>query len=185
VIDSEGFRANVAIVILNAEGKVFWGKRCRQGSWQFPQGGVNKGESFLSAMYRELYEEVGLYPQDVEVIAATDNWFRYKLPGRYLGQKNINCIGQKQKWFLLKLVVPQSTINLGATILPEFDTFTWIHHWAAAREVIAFKKQVYEKALKFFSPMIKRVSAKSLGAKKKRNTASVQAKKVGSENGGS
>ena len=158
MIDSEGFRANVAIVIVNPQGKVFWGKRCRQGSWQFPQGGVNKGETSLAAMYRELYEEVGLYPQDVEVIASTDHWFRYRLPGRYLGQKNINCIGQKQKWFLLKLRVPSEAINLQATILPEFDCFTWVNYWIAPREVVLFKKQVYERALKFFAPMIKRVS---------------------------
>ena len=161
MIDSEGFRANVAIVIVNPHGKVFWGKRCRQGSWQFPQGGVNKGETSLAAMYRELYEEVGLYPQDVEVIASTDHWFRYRLPGRYLGQKNINCIGQKQKWFLLKLRVPSEAINLQATILPEFDCFTWVNYWIAPREVVLFKKQVYERALKFFAPMIKRVSRKS------------------------
>jgi len=170
VIDSEGFRANVAVVILNAEGKVFWGKRCRQSSWQFPQGGLNKGESALSAMFRELYEEVGLYPQDVEVIAATDQWLRYKLPGRYLGQKNINCIGQKQKWFLLQLRGSQDRINLGATVLPEFDTFTWIHYSKAICGVVLFKKQVYEKALRFFSPMIKRVSAKAFAAKKIKNT---------------
>ncbi len=157
MIDSEGFRANVAIVLLNSEGRVFWGKRRRQGSWQFPQGGLNDNEPALSAMYRELYEEVGLYPQDVEILAATDQWFRYKLPGRYLGQKNIYCIGQKQKWFLLKLRVPSERINLDATILPEFDTYTWIHHWIAPREVIAFKKKVYERALRFFSPIIKRM----------------------------
>lgn len=185
MIDSEGFRANVAIVILNAEGKVFWGKRCRQGSWQFPQGGVNKGESALSAMYRELYEEVGLYPQDVEIIAATDHWFRYKLPGRYLGQKNINCIGQKQKWFLLKLTVPQDVINLSATVLPEFDTFTWIHHWAAVRGVVLFKKQVYEKALRFFSPMIKRLNGKSSGSKKMKKPVKTEQQQDRGEDGDS
>jgi putative (di)nucleoside polyphosphate hydrolase len=186
VIDSEGFRANVAIVLVNADGRVFWGKRRKQGSWQFPQGGLNNNESALMAMYRELYEEVGLYPQDVEIIAATDQWFRYKLPGRYLGQKNINCIGQKQKWFLLRLLSPIDRINLEATILPEFDTFTWIYHWVASREVIAFKKAVYEKALNFFSPMIKRMVRKSNKKKKlKAQISSSETPNTEDQDGGS
>jgi len=156
MIDSEGFRANVAMVIINAEGRVFWGKRCRQGSWQFPQGGINEGETALAAMYRELHEEVGLYPQDVEVISATDRWFKYRLPGRVLGQKNINCIGQKQKWFLLKLRTSPDCIDLNATISPEFETFTWVSHWVAMREVVGFKRRVYAQALNFFAPVIAR-----------------------------
>ena len=80
MIDAEGYRANVAIILTNREGKLFWGRRIRQKSWQFPQGGVQHGETALQAMYRELHEETGLRPTDVEIISATPGWLRYRLP---------------------------------------------------------------------------------------------------------
>ncbi len=155
MIDNEGYRANVAIVLVNHEGKAFWGKRVRQTSWQFPQGGINAGETPIEAMYRELKEEVGLNPHDVEVIAVTRTWYRYRLP-RHLMRRNYPlCVGQKQKWFLLKLKSSDSAVDLNASTKPEFDKWKWVDFWLPSHKVIAFKKQVYRKALEQFSPIIK------------------------------
>ena len=105
MIDDDGYRPNVGIVICNRQGQVMWARRFGQHSWQFPQGGINPGESAEQAMYRELFEEVGLSRKDVRILASTRNWLRYKLPKRLVrwDTKTV-CIGQKQKWFLLQLV---------------------------------------------------------------------------------
>src|SRR6478736_5607197 len=71
MLDRDGYRPNVAIVIVNGRNLVFWGKRVREHSWQFPQGGINPGEAPEQAMYRELHEEVGLQPQHVRVLGRT------------------------------------------------------------------------------------------------------------------
>ena len=76
MIDAEGFRANVGIIICNEQGQVFWARRIGQHSWQFPQGGIDDGESAEQAMYRELYEEVGLKPEQVEIVYTSRNWLR-------------------------------------------------------------------------------------------------------------
>ncbi len=151
VIDQEGFRANVAMVLLNDQNEVFWGRRIRQHSWQFPQGGMDAGETPIEAMYRELQEEVGLLPKDVEVIAATQMWLRYRLPRFFIRRNSPLCIGQKQKWFLLRLKSSDSHINLNAMKKPEFDDWRWVNYWYPIEEVIAFKRNVYRKALTYFS----------------------------------
>jgi len=105
VIDSEGFRANVGIIISNDAGQVFWAKRVGQDAWQFPQGGIKPDETAESAMYRELKEEVGLSPKHVEIIGCTNDWLKYWLPEKFIRQNSMPlCIGQKQIWYLLKLV---------------------------------------------------------------------------------
>ncbi|MDA7742547.1 RNA pyrophosphohydrolase [Francisellaceae bacterium] len=155
MIDKEGYRANVAIVIMNEHGKIFWGKRIRQKSWQFPQGGLNPGETAIEAMYRELHEEVGLKPHDVEILACTRAWLRYRLP-RFLIRRSFPlCIGQKQKWFLLKLKSADSSINFKATNKPEFDHWRWVHYWHPINHVVSFKKPVYKKAMEQFFPIFK------------------------------
>src|SRR6188508_2152 len=113
MLDRDGYRPNVAIVIVNGRNLVFWGKRVREHSWQFPQGGINPGESPEQAMYRELFEEVGLQRKDVRILASTRNWLRYKLPKRLVrwDTKPV-CIGQKQKWFLLQLISSDNDINM-------------------------------------------------------------------------
>jgi putative (di)nucleoside polyphosphate hydrolase len=155
VIDNEGYRANVAIVLVNNQGKVFWGKRIRQISWQFPQGGLNAGETPIEAMYRELKEEIGLNPSDVEVLAVTRTWYRYRLPRHLMRRKFPLCIGQKQKWFLLKLKAEDSAINFTSTSKPEFDHWKWVDFWLPTHKVIFFKRQVYRKAMQKFFPIIK------------------------------
>ena len=155
VIDEEGFRANVAIIILNHRNKVLWAQRINQSSWQFPQGGLNLGETPIEAMYRELKEEVGLIPHDVEVLAATQNWLYYRLP-RFLIRRHCPlCIGQKQKWFLLKLITLDTSIDLKNNNNPEFDNWRWVNYWYPINKVVPFKRHVYYQALTYFFPIIK------------------------------
>ena len=141
MIDFDGYRPNVGIVICNRKGQVLWAKRYGQNSWQFPQGGINDNESAEQAMYRELYEEVGLQPKDVKVLYASKHWLRYKLPKRLLryDSKPV-CIGQKQRWFLLQLVGDEKNINMNTTKSPEFDGWRWVSFWYPVRQVVYFKK---------------------------------------------
>ena len=133
MIDFDGYRPNVGIVICNRKGQVLWAKRYGQNSWQFPQGGINDNESAEQAMYRELYEEVGLQPKDVKVLYASKHWLRYKLPKRLLRyDSKPMCIGQKQRWFLLQLVGDEKNINMNTTKSPEFDGWRWVSFWSVS-----------------------------------------------------
>lgn len=151
MIDAEGYRANVGIIICNKSGQVFWARRYGQHSWQFPQGGIDKGETAEEAMYRELNEEVGLTQKDVKIVATSRNWLRYKLPKR-LVRKGTDpvCIGQKQKWFLLSLTCNENDIDLQCTGHPEFDDWRWVSYWYPIRNVVSFKRDVYRRAMKEF-----------------------------------
>ena len=155
MIDSQGFRANVGIILANNEGRVFWAKRRGQDAWQFPQGGIAPNERPVEAMYRELYEETGLRPEDVEILGQTRRWLRYRLP-RYMVRRRSRplCIGQKQRWFLLRLVGGEDRFNLEATDKPEFDGWRWVDYWYPMREVVFFKRKVYERALNELAPLI-------------------------------
>ncbi|QYN45303.1 MULTISPECIES: RNA pyrophosphohydrolase [unclassified Gilliamella] len=152
MIDNDGYRPNVGIVICNRQGQVLWARRYGQNSWQFPQGGIKPNETPEQAMFRELNEEVGLLPRDVKIISSTNGWLRYKLPKRMIRWENQPvCIGQKQKWFLLELLSDISVINLNVSATPEFDDWKWVSYWYPIRQVIAFKRDVYRKAMKEFS----------------------------------
>ena len=155
MIDFDGYRPNVGIVICNRNGQVLGAKRCGQNSWQFPQGGINDNESAEQAMYRELYEEVGLQPKDVRILYVSKHWLRYKLPKRLLRyDSKPMCIGQKQRWFLLQLVGDEKNINMQTTKSPEFDGWRWVSFWYPVRQVVSFKKEVYRKAMKEFSGVL-------------------------------
>jgi putative (di)nucleoside polyphosphate hydrolase len=148
VIDSQGFRPNVGIILLNAEGHVFWAKRKGQNAWQFPQGGIASSESPTEAMFRELHEETGLRPEHVELIGQTRRWLRYRLPKRMIRRHSHPvCIGQKQRWFLLRLVADEDCFRLDATPKPEFDGWRWVDYWHPVNEVVYFKRKVYNLAL--------------------------------------
>ena len=153
MLDREGYRPNVGIVLLNSRNEVFWGKRVGQHSWQFPQGGIQHGESPEQAMYRELQEEVGLLPEHVQIIGRTRDWLRYDVPEEYLRRQNANRVhraayrGQKQIWFLLRLVGLDSDIQLRASEHPEFDAWRWVPFWIQLDAVIGFKREVYQLAL--------------------------------------
>ena len=101
VSDADGYRPNVGIVLFNNASQVLWARRSRHDGWQFPQGGIEHGETLEQAVYRELYEEVGLRPQNVELIGRTRNWLRYDVPGS-LRSRSTTFKGQKQVWFLMK-----------------------------------------------------------------------------------
>jgi putative (di)nucleoside polyphosphate hydrolase len=148
LIDNEGYRANVGIVLMHADGRVFLGRRSGGRGWQFPQGGVQQGETPEQALYRELREEIGLDAADVELGGATDGWLRYRLPPRYVRRdQSPLCIGQKQRWFLLRPRRTDLEIRFDSTELPEFDQWRWASFWEPVREVIHFKRDVYRRAL--------------------------------------
>jgi putative (di)nucleoside polyphosphate hydrolase len=148
VIDAQGFRANVGIVLIRDGGDVFLGGRSDGRGWQFPQGGVRQQESAEEALYRELREEVGLEPGDVEMLASTRSWLRYRLPRRYVRRRSRPvCIGQKQRWFLLRMLGGEERLRFDLTPQPEFDSWRWVDYWSPVREVIYFKRNVYARAL--------------------------------------
>ncbi|MBT3204886.1 MAG: RNA pyrophosphohydrolase [Gammaproteobacteria bacterium] len=148
MIDSDGYRANVGIILSNQHGKLLWAQRMGQDAWQFPQGGVNPEETAEQAMYRELWEEIGLNNDDVEMIASTSSWLRYKLPKRMVRRHSQPvCIGQKQKWYLLRLAAEESSVNLQSTDSPEFEGWKWVDYWYPVDQVVYFKKRVYRCAL--------------------------------------
>lgn len=148
LIDAQGFRANVGIVLIRDSGDVFLGGRRDGRGWQFPQGGVRQDESAEQALYRELREEIGLESEDVEVLAATRNWLRYRLPRRYVRRRSKPlCIGQKQRWFLLRMLGSEERLRFDLTTQPEFDSWRWVDYWSPVREVIYFKRNVYARAL--------------------------------------
>lgn len=159
MIDNKGFRLNVGIILVGPEQKVFWAKRYGQMSWQFPQGGIAENEPIEDALFRELHEEVGLDKSDVEVIGSTDNWLSYRLPKHLIRHyRKPVCIGQKQKWYLLRLTAPEQKIRLNLNAAPEFDSWRWVDFWYPLKEVIFFKRSVYQRALKQFEPLIKKGS---------------------------
>jgi putative (di)nucleoside polyphosphate hydrolase len=153
MLDREGYRPNVGIVLLNGANEVFWGKRVGQHSWQFPQGGIQHGESPEEAMYRELHEEVGLLPEHVQIVGRTRDWLRYDVPEEFLRRQTASRMqrasyrGQKQIWFLLRLTGQDSDIHLRATEHPEFDAWRWHPYWIELNSVVDFKREVYELAL--------------------------------------
>ena len=161
MIDFDGYRPNVGIVICNDKGQVLWAKRYGQNSWQFPQGGIN--DTPEQAMFRELFEEVGLTPKDVRVLYASKQWLRYKLPKRLLRHDSKPmCIGQKQRWFLLQLVTDTKNINMQCSKTPEFDGWRWVSFWYPVRQVVSFKKEVYRKAMKEFAAVLFDENSKAL-----------------------
>ena len=153
MLDKEGYRPNVGIILLNQRNEVFWGKRIGQHSWQFPQGGIQHGENPRDAMLRELYEEIGLLPAHVQMIGRTKDWIRYDVPDEFLRRngptrgRKVAYRGQKQIWFLLRMVGRDSDVDLRAHDHPEFDAWRWDPYWIPLESVIDFKREVYKVAL--------------------------------------
>ena len=155
VIDADGFRPNVGIILANAASQVLWAKRIRQEAWQFPQGGIQRNETPEQALYRELEEELGLKPEHVAVLGVTDDWLRYRLPSRLIRRgRHPVCIGQKQKWFLLRMDCEECQVHFNATGHPEFDGWRWVDFWQPLQEVVAFKRGVYQDALNQLAPLL-------------------------------
>ncbi len=153
MIDERGYRPNVGIVLCNERGQVFWARRCGRDGWQFPQGGIRVHETPEQAMFRELQEEVGLEPHLVEVLGRTSDWLLYDIPGEYL-RRSGPFRGQKQVWFLLRLLGRDDDVRLDASHKPEFDDWRWIDYWSAVEHIIDFKRDVYQRALTELEPLL-------------------------------
>jgi putative (di)nucleoside polyphosphate hydrolase len=159
MLDKEGYRPNVGIVLVNTRNEVFWGKRVHQHAWQFPQGGIKHGETPLQAMYRELEEEIGLQTDHVRLLGRTRDWLRYDVPEKWMRRprpaNGESCAafgkggyrGQKQIWFLLRMVGRDCDVKLRASGHPEFDAWRWHDYWVPLESVIDFKRDVYRQAL--------------------------------------
>lgn len=155
MIDEQGYRPNVGIIVHNDNGRLLWARRVGGNAWQFPQGGIKKNETPIDALYRELEEELGLLPSHVELVGQTRDWLRYRIPSRYIRRKSKPlCIGQKQRWFLLRLVGGEEDVQVAATTNPEFDRWEWVNYRRPSREVIFFKRGVYRRALRELIPLI-------------------------------
>ena len=155
-LDLHGFRPNVGIVISNDVGNVFWARRVGgDNAWQFPQGGVQPNETPEDALYRELYEEVGLTPASVRILGVTSSWLHYRLPKRLRRYNSSSRFrGQKQKWYLLKLVGDENDISMNCSDKPEFDAWRWVSYWYPLTEIVAFKQEVYRLALRELAPSL-------------------------------
>jgi len=154
-IDAEGFRANVGIILANADGKLLLAGRAGSKGWQFPQGGMRIGEEVEAAMFRELEEEVGLVQSDVEILGVTNDWLRYRLPDKFIRRRSRPlCIGQKQRWFMLRLVSSMDRLRFDLGDEPEFDRVRWVDFWRPVNEVIYFKRRVYAAALHELGPTV-------------------------------
>lgn len=155
MIDEDGFRHGVGIILVNAKRQIFLAKRIGKEAWQFPQGGIKESETPEEAMFRELEEEIGLFAKDVKILSTTKRWLRYRLPKRLVRHHSTPlCVGQKQKWFLLLLVSNEKSINLAATKNPEFDSWTWVSYWYPLSQVVAFKRRVYNLVMKEFARVV-------------------------------
>ncbi len=157
MIDRDGYRPNVGIVLCNRRNEVFWGKRVKEHSWQFPQGGIQHGETPEEAMYRELTEEIGLLRKHVRILGRTRDWLRYEVPEQWIRREWRGAYrGQKQIWYLLRLVGRDTDVSLRASDHPEFDAWRWSDYWIPTENVIDFKRDVYKLALTELAPFLKR-----------------------------
>ena len=161
MVDSDGYRPNVGIVLANGSGQLLWARRIGQDAWQFPQGGIQQDETPEEAMYRELREEVGLQRHQVEVMTCTQGWLHYRLPERMVRRhRQPLCIGQKQKWFLLRMLAADSDVCFHHNEEPEFDHWRWVSYWYPLGQVVSFKREVYRRALLELAPRLQAKMAK-------------------------
>ena len=148
-------RSGVGVIILNNENKVFVGKRKDNpvDKWQMPQGGVDGGEDYTSAMKRELYEETGI--KNIKILREINGLYEYELPKNLIGiiWKG-KFRGQRQKWFIVKFIGNEKEINLN-TKNPEFIDWKWIIPGRLPEVIVDFKKKMYLKLLKEIKDFIK------------------------------
>ena len=149
--DTSLYRPAAGIVVFNNEGQAWYG--CRKGEksrykWQFPQGGIDKGESPKEAALRELWEETGLRPKHVEVIGRIKDWLYYDFPPEYVGGKvGKGWVGQKQKWFAVRLKKNSAKFDLKAHLPIEFSKWRWADLEEAPLLIVPFKRDVYERVV--------------------------------------
>src|SRR5260221_9021536 len=144
LIDRDGFRANVGIVLMHDDGRLFIGRRTGGKGWQFPQGGMRRGETPEESLFRELHEEIGLSRADVRIVAQTGRWLRYRLPARFVRRESKPlCVGQKQRWYLLRLQRADPEFRFDLTGEPEFDHWRRGDHAQPARQKTRLKRHVF------------------------------------------
>ncbi len=153
-IDVDGYRRNVGIVLCNNNSQVLWARRSRHDGWQFPQGGIESNETAEDAAYRELYEEIGLLPHQFNLIGMTQDWLHYDVPTKLRRLEGARFRGQKQIWFLFKMLAKDSDICLDISEDPEFDGWRWVAYWAPLKQIIAFKRNVYRQVLTELEPLV-------------------------------
>jgi len=183
MIDSKGYRPNVGIILCNDEGRVFWAKRMGVDAWQFPQGGINENEDPENAMYRELWEETGLQKQHVQILGRTRYWLRYQLPERYIRKNSLPlCIGQKQIWYMLRLLGSEANVRFDRSPKPEFDCWRWVDYWEPLNNVVYFKRKVYQKAMTELGIILttQGIPVNAEGYLSKQGNAKAQKSKIGS-----
>ncbi|HUW97548.1 MAG TPA: RNA pyrophosphohydrolase [Acidiferrobacter sp.] len=157
MIDHDGYRPNVGIILTNVDDQVLWARRCQCDGWQFPQGGIQREETAEQALFRELYEEVGLVSEQVEVRGRTQGWLHYDIPRqmrRATGPRRFK--GQKQVWFLLRLKGDDADVRLDLSSSPEFNAWRWVEYWSPLESIVAFKREVYQLALTELAPLLGR-----------------------------
>lgn len=148
-IDWDKYRPNVGIMLLNQDGLVWVGARRDYTTeyWQMPQGGVDTGEDLESAMWRELHEETGIQKSHCHLLGQTHDWIPYDLPPD-LAKKlwHDTYKGQKQIWFAVRLVAPDSVINI-ETQEPEFRAWKWVSVDTLVNTIVPFKRDVYKQVV--------------------------------------
>lgn len=163
MIDRDGYRPNVGIILCNAQDQVFWARRRGRDGWQFPQGGIHSHEGPEQALFRELHEEVGLESAHVSIIGRTHDWLYYDIPERYQRRPG-KFKGQKQLWFLLRLGAGDEHVCLDRSERPEFDAWRWVEYWWPLDQIVDFKRQVYLQALTELEPLLPGRAGRSAGA---------------------
>jgi putative (di)nucleoside polyphosphate hydrolase len=151
------YRPCVGIVLVNRAGLVFAGERLDMpGAWQMPQGGIDDGEAPLQAALRELGEEAGLAPGDVAVEAEHPDWLAYDLPGSLRGGAwKGRWRGQKQRWYLMRLVAPDTAIRID-TAHPEFARWQWMRGADLVAGIVPFKRDIYAAVIGHFADRLAR-----------------------------
>lgn len=148
MIDDQGFRANVAMALLNPQGLIWIGHRADNGGWQLPQGGIEQDETPEDALWRELHEELGLRPEHAAILGRTKDPISYIIPPHLRRRKEARpVIGQLQTWFLLRFLGRDEDIRLDAGNEIEFDAYTWVPYERPIELVAPFKRDAYRRAL--------------------------------------
>lgn len=147
------YRSCVGVMLMNKDGDIFVGERIdTPGAWQMPQGGIDAGEDAKEAALRELWEETGVDPEHVDLLAQTSNWLTYDLPDHLIGKVwKGKYRGQKQLWFLMRFNSTDDKISI-ASEHPEFAQWKWSAPTNLVAEIVPFKKHIYEAVVAEFAP---------------------------------
>ena len=154
-MDLSRYRPKVGVGLANRLGEVWLGRRAKTPgptNWQFPQGGLDRGEAPEAAALRELFEETGA--RSVEPLGRTEDWMVYDFPPEHPRRKGQNWLGQKQLWFAYRFVGEDAEFELERHQEVEFDAWRWASFEDALADVVPFKRRVYEKVSMAFRPLI-------------------------------